>query len=262
MKGFLLFVSLACIQLSFSQTNNDAYSVLLSGAQVNQQSSLSLFYNPSLQAKQTEIGIGSSLLYPNTSVYNLQFAYSHKKDSHTLGGGLARTSYAQYGETTGLLHYALQLDSTWSIGMTAGLNSTNYETKRTYLPQFSLGIHKQVHAQISFSLSLFNYQSSTYLKESLTNKFHQRWVLGTAYHSLNKQFSTYLSVQHDHRAIIALALYYRLTERIHFFVAGKSSPTSYSFGGRFNLQSLSLFVGFHYHSYLGFSPSTVAEYAF
>ena len=161
-----------------------------------------------------------------------------------------------------MIHYALQLDSTWNVGMTVGLTSSNLTTNQTYLPQFAVGIKKQINTQITFSLSMFNQQNQTFQNEYLNKRFTQRWVSGLSFHSINKQFSAYLSVQHDQQTAFALALYYRITNRIHFFVSGKTSPVSYAFGGRFNLQSLSLLIGFHYHSYLGFSPSTVAEYEF
>jgi hypothetical protein len=262
MRGLLLFVSLAIVHFSFSQMNSNAYSNMLSGAQTNHPSSLSLFYNPSLQAKQTEIGVGSTLLYPSTGLYDLQLAYSLKKKRSTLGIGVCQNGYAQYNQTTALLQYALQLDTTWTIGVTTGVQSSNYQFNQTYTPQFAIGLAKYVTPQIQLSVNLFNQQKTEYKNESAKQINHTTWEFGFAYHSISDQFSAYFSTKYEKKIILALALYYRISPKIHFFVSGKSSPNTYSFGGKFKTDSFAFLIGFHYDSNFGFSPSTVAEYAF
>jgi hypothetical protein len=263
MKGLLFFSSLLCSCFLYSQQISDTYSSMMSGAQLNHYSVLSLFYNPALpsQATKCEIGIGHTLYYPKSGIYDLQFAVSMNTKRGTMGVGVHQTGFEQFNETSGVLHYAIELDSSWSIGVTTGLTLSNFYLQERYLPNLSVGLCKQLNEQVKLSLGVFSQQFYT-LNENLKRVLYTQWKLGFSYHSLNKQFEAYTSCQYADKLVVALCLYYRITEQIHFFVSGRSRPVDYSFGARVKLSGLAVLVGFQYNPSLGFSPSSVAEYAF
>ena len=263
MKGLFFLISLAFCYFSHSQLAPSTYSNMMSGAQLNHQSALSLFYNPSLscESRKGEIGIGNTIYYPQSGIYDLQLGVSVRAKRSTLSLGLSQTGFQEFNETTGISHYALQLDSNWSIGITAGITSSNLYLQQQYLPNFSVGISKHLNEQIKLSLGVFAQQSSIY-NERLYKEVDKQWNLGFSFQSLNKQFTAYTSAQYLDQLIVALCLYYRIGEQLHFFVSGKSFPVDYSLGARVKLKSLAVLLGFQYNTSLGFSPSTVTEYAF
>ena len=265
MKGFLFFISLALVYFSYSQiyTDADTYSNMMSGAQVNHRSALSMFYNPAIHAvsDRGELGVGNTVYYPNSGIYDLELALTLRKNRSTFGVGLAQEGYKLFNTTTGRIHYALQLDSTWSLGVTAGIKSSDFYSNRVELPMFSVGVMKMLTKQLTLSMCVFGQQ--TYLfKEDMDRGILYRWKIGGSYESLNKQFVVHLSAQYQRKMFIALCLYYRLSDRFHFFVSGKSAPVDYSFGARVKLNQLAILIGFQYNTTLGFSPSSVVEYAF
>tara|TARA_B100000809_G_scaffold255496_1_gene294117 strand:- start:536 stop:1246 length:711 start_codon:yes stop_codon:yes gene_type:complete len=236
---------------------------MMSGAQLNYSSALSLFYNPALQSESVrgDLGVGNTLYYPNSGIYDLELALSIKRKHSTLGFGLSQEGFDQFNTTTGLLQYALELDSTWSIGITSGISTSNFYVNSLNLPNFSLGVIKELTGQLKMTLCLFAKQ--TYLvQENFKKGFHYKWKTGFLYESLNKQFTAHLSGQYERRLAVALCLYYRISKQFHFFVSGRSSPVDYTLGARMKVKSLAVLVGFQYHASLGFSPSSIAEYAF
>ncbi len=263
MNKLTFFILLFWHSFSYGQFSSDAYSNMMAGAQTNFASSLSLFYNPALQldSNQTVFGVGNTFHLPNSGIYDLQLALTTRKKKSSLGIGLSQNGFAQFNKTNVLLHYALLLDTSWSVGLTAGITSSNYLTQRNYAPLFSLGTSKQLNKQINLSFIVFSEQVILH-REVVKKEFQYTWKLGSSFTSLNKQFSAYLSGQYTTEFALGLCLYYRLSDNFHFFVAGKNAHVTYSFGSKIKLKSLAIVLGFHYNSPLGFAPSSVIEYAF
>lgn len=265
MKRSFIVTFLCATHFSWCQISNDAYTNTMSGAQINYSSALSLFYNPSLAcaAKKGDIGIGNTFYHPSAGINNFQIAASLKQNNSSLGVGLMQEGFQQFHYTTILGHYGITLDSTWNIGVSIGINSSSFQSQRTYTPSYSVALSKKLNQQVLFSLGTKSIQQTTYRESSITQSLNQVYI-GVSYTSLNNLFTAYTAAHYlkNESLNVAICLYYHLSPKVDFYLSGSSSPVQYAFGSKIDLHFIKIVLGFHYNSYLGVSPSSIVEYDF